>query len=440
MTRVLITGINYAPEETGIAPYTTGLAEHLATCGYRVTVLAGMPHYPAWRVDDDYRNKAAVHEEQHGVAIERRWHSVPRRQSALRRAWYEATFTASGLSALTLPKPDVVLGIVPSLGGGVLARTTATRFRVPYGLVFQDLMGLAAEESGVTGSAVVAAAVRSTEGWAARAASGIGVIAEGFRPYLEGLGVRPGRIRRVRNWTHTGEATVERAAMRAWLALPDDAIVCMHAGNIGYKQGLENVIEAARLAAISAPELLFVLMGDGSQRTAMQALASRYQLQNVRFLPLQPEAVFASALAAADVLLVNQKGTVREMSLPSKLTSYYAAGRPVVAAVAADSETAREITWSSGGIVTRPDDPAALVDAVMRVVRDPGLAAHLSSSGRQWATDVLSKGAALLGYEQLLAAVLAKAPSGRVHSPARTRARVGPQLSDAEPREERWAA
>ena len=92
--------------------------------------------------------------------------------------------------------------------------------------------------------------VRAAEGWAARGASAVGVIAEGFRPYLESMGVDPARIRRLRNWTHTGEATIERATMRAELGWPDDAMVCLHAGNMGYKQGLENVIEAARLAQL----------------------------------------------------------------------------------------------------------------------------------------------------------------------------------------------
>ena len=442
MTRVLITSINYAPEETGIAPYTTKLAEHLARQGYRVTTVTGMPHYPAWRVSDEYRGAAFMHEHRNGVDVERRWHYVPRTHSALRRGLYEGTFLLSGLSSLRLPQPDAVIGVVPSLSAGVLARVAASRFRVPYGLVFQDLMGLAAEQSGIGGGRGVSAVARMTEGWAARGAAAVGVIAEGMRPYVESLGGEPGLIRRVRNWTHTGEVTVERPAMRAWLGLPPDAMVCLHAGNMGHKQGLENVIECARLAAASAPELLFAFVGDGSQRPVLEALAARHRLANVRFLPLQPEQVFPSVLAAADVLLVNQRGSVAEMSLPSKLTSYYAAGRPVVAAVAAGSETAREIAWSSGGIVTAPDDPAALLDALLRVAADGGLRGHLAESARRWAADVLSEESALRSYEQLLAAVLASARHGRVHTAARPAPRrvqrTGEERADAT--RDRWAA
>jgi len=440
MTRILITGINYAPEETGIGPYTTGLAEHLASQGYRVTTLTGLPHYPAWRVAEGYRDGITFREGRNGVEVLRRWHYVPPVQSALRRGLYETTFLATGLSSLALPRPHAVIGVVPSLSGGVLARMAAARFRVPYGLIFQDLVGQSAEQSGIAGGGVVSGAVRLAEGWAARGAAAVGVIAEGFRHYLEELDVEPGRIRRVRNWTHTGEATIDREAIRAWLGLPQDAVVCLHAGNMGYKQGLENVIKCARLAAARAPHLLFVMVGDGSQRGALEALAARYELSNVRFLPLQPEQVFPSVLACADVLLINQRDTVSDMALPSKLTSYYAAGRPVVAAVAPNSETWREVTWSSGGLAVRPDDPQVLLDALLRVSNDPGLAAHLGAAARRWSADVLSEQAALRGYEQFVAAVLAAGRHGRVHTQARARMRAEQQPTERKEAGDRWAA
>ncbi len=445
MTRILITTINYAPEETGIAPYSTGMAEHLASQGYQVTTLTGLPHYPAWRVSDGYRDRMTYAEQRNGVEVQRRWHYVPSRQSAVRRGLYEATFLASGLSALSLPQPDAVIGVVPSLSGGVLARIAAARFRVPYGLVFQDLMGLSAEQSGMSGGGAVSGLTRRTEGWVARGADAIGVIAEGFRHYLESLDVEPGRIRRVRNWTHTGAVTIERSAMRAWLDLPQDAAVVMHAGNMGFKQGLENVIEAARLAAAAPrdatlPRLLFVFVGDGNQREALEALAVKYALPNVRFLPLQPEEVFPSVLACADVLLVNQRGTVSDMALPSKLTSYMAAGRPVVAAVARNSETWREVTWSGGGLPVTPDDPRALLEGVSRVTSDRGLAEHFAASAKRWSDEMLSEPAALRGYEQLVAAVLAGGSHGRVHTAGRARKRTAGEATQTDGRRDRWAA
>jgi glycosyltransferase involved in cell wall biosynthesis len=399
--RILITGINYAPEATGIAPYTAGLAEHLGKRGHHVTVVTGLPSYPQWRVHDGYRGRIAARETLAGVDVRRRWHYVPREQSATRRALYEASFLATGLSALALPRPDAVVGIVPSLGGGLLARLAGARFAAPYGLVFQDLMGPAAAQSGVAGGCRTARAIRAAEAFAVRRAEAVGVIAEGFRPYVQALGVAPERIRRVRNWTHVPEPTVDPVEVRARLGVEPGEVVCLHAGNMGYKQGLANVVECARLA-MPDPDLRFVLMGDGSQRPLLEGLAVRHRLGNLRFLPIQPVELFASLLAAADVLLVNQRATVIDMSLPGKLTSYFLAGRPVVAAVSPGSETAREVGDSGAGLVVRPDDPAALLAAVRSLAADPARRQRLGGAGRAYARATLTAGQALASLETLV--------------------------------------
>lgn len=410
--RILITGINYAPEATGIAPYTAGLAEHLSARGHQVTVVTGLPSYPQWRVHDGYRGRIAGRETLAGVDVRRRWHYVPREQSAGRRALYEASFLATGLSALALSRPDAVVGIVPSLGGGLLARLAGARFAAPYGLVFQDLMGPAAAQSGVTGASRAARAIRAAEVFAARRAEAVGVIAEGFRPYVQSLGVAPERIRRVRNWTHVPEPTGDPTDVRARLGIEPGTVVCLHAGNMGYKQGLANVVECARLAGAD-PDLLFVLVGDGSQRPLLEDLAARRRLANLRFLPIQPAEQFPSVLAAADVLLVNQRATVTDMSLPGKLTSYFLAGRPVLAAVSPASETAREVDASGAGLVVRPDDPAALLAAVRALAADPARRRRLGAAGRAYARATLTAGQALAGLEALVELIAARAGTAR---------------------------
>src|SRR3954447_11613818 len=114
MPNVLIVSINYWPEESGIGPYSAGLAEHLAKSGNQVTALTGMPHYPEWRIHDGYR-RFSLTESHNGVRVERRRNYVPGRQSALRRAAYEATFVAAALPYFGKPKPDVVVGVIPGL-------------------------------------------------------------------------------------------------------------------------------------------------------------------------------------------------------------------------------------------------------------------------------------------------------------------------------------
>src|SRR5450755_51411 len=117
--RVLVIGINYAPEQTGSAPYTAGLAEMIADFA-DVEVMAGAPHYPSWRVEPEYRWRLRRHEQRNGVDVRHFRHFVPRRQSAFGRAVWDGSFVANVAFASPRRAPDVVIASTPSLGGAVL--------------------------------------------------------------------------------------------------------------------------------------------------------------------------------------------------------------------------------------------------------------------------------------------------------------------------------
>jgi glycosyltransferase involved in cell wall biosynthesis len=366
---IVICGLDYWPDVTGTAVYTTAFAEHLAAGGDTVHVLAGMPYYPEWTIRAGYERTLRRTELRHGVTIHRCRQVIPRRQSAIHRAAYEASFLANAAFTRGLPRPDLVIGVLPALSDGILAARLAKRYKVPLTLWIQDLFGQAALQSGVRGGRRIAGLTARLEGWIARQADSVAIIAEGFRPVLEGLGVDPARIHRVRNWTHIGPPTMSVAATRTALGLPQNQVICLHAGNMGLKQGLEQVVESARLAVTAAPELLFVLLGDGNQRAHLERLGAG--LPNLRFLDPVSEELFPNALNAADVLLLTQRGSVTDMSLPSKLTSYQAVGRPVVAAVHPASETARAVEESGCGLVVEPDRPERLLQAMTDTARAP---------------------------------------------------------------------
>lgn len=408
MAKILIIGINYRPETTGIAPYTSDMAEHLAASGHRVTVITGFEHYPAWRHEPGERRMRAV-ESRDGVRVLRRRHYVPRSQSATRRAAYEATFLLHG--ALSRPeRPDVVFGVVPSLSGGLLARYFAARAHAPYGLIFQDLMAPAARQSGIGGGARVAGATATLERWAAAKATTAAIASENFRPYLRKIGVEDDRIVDLPNWSHLGAPTADRAATRARLGWPPDAAVVLHAGNMGLKQGLEQVVEAARRADALAAPVMFVLMGEGSQRTVIEAKAG--EIERLRFLSFQPEEEVPNILDAADIFLVSERATVIDMSLPSKLTSYFAAGRPIIAAVPPSGSTAREILRAGAGVVVPIGNAEELNRVVARFQSDPAWAASLGAAGQRYAESTLDIETARGRIDRMLEQTLAGVHSG----------------------------
>jgi len=398
VANILIIGINYRPETTGIAPYTSDVAEHLAAGGHRVTVITGFAHYPAWRLEPGEHRMRAV-DSLDGVRVLRRRHYVPGSQSAARRAAYEATFLVHG--ALSRPeRPDVVFGVIPSLSGGLLARYFAARAHAPYGLIFQDLMAPAARQSGIGGGARVAGATATLERWAAAKARTVAIAADSFRPYLQEIGVEERRIVDLPNWSHLGAPTADRTATRDRLGWPADTAIVLHAGNMGLKQGLGQVVEAARRAdALDAP-VMFVLMGEGSQRTALEAEARG--IKRLQFLAFQPEDEVPNILDAADIFLVSERATVIDMSLPSKLTSYFAAGRPIIAAVPPQGATAREVLLSGAGVVVPIGDPDELNRVVARIQGDPGWAAGLGAAGRRYAESTLDSVSAHARIDRLL--------------------------------------
>jgi glycosyltransferase involved in cell wall biosynthesis len=199
----------------------------------------------------------------------------------------------------------------------------------------------------------------------------------------------------IRNWTHVTASTADRAATRARLGWGDDEIIALHAGNMGMKQGLENVVDTARLAAGSP--VRFVMLGDGGQRRHLESVAA--DVAQVEFVDPLPGGQFEDALAAADVLLLNEGAGVAEMSVPSKLTSYFAAARPVVGATDARSAASAEITRSNGGVRVDTGDPAALLAAVRRVGQDHARAAEMGRRGRAYAEEFLSASAAARSYD-----------------------------------------
>jgi putative colanic acid biosynthesis glycosyltransferase WcaI len=334
------------------------------------------------------------------LTVRRYSHFIPRRPTVPGRMLYEASWLTSASRGVARKRVDVAIGIVPTLSAAVLALVASRSSGARMGLVFQDLMGLAATQSGYDGGRRVAGITRRVEGFVARRADQIAVISDGFRPYLDQLGVAASRVTRVRNWSHLATPTESIEQTRTRLGWRPSEFICLHAGNIGRKQGLDNLLNTATLVADQPVRL--VIAGDGNDRARLVERARFLRLDNVSFIPLQPEGLFESMLQAADVLVLNQRGTVADFALPSKLSAYLLAGRPVVAALALGSNAASEFEASAGGIAVAPDDPAALAAAIRELKSSPDLAAKMGERGRAYALRNLLADAALAQYDAFI--------------------------------------
>ena len=312
----------------------------------------------------------------------------------------EITF---GLQLLTSRwgRPDVVICVTPPLLAAAMAvvRARLTWQRPAVGFIVQDLYGRGLAETGA-GSGLPARAVSLAESTAIRLGDGVAVIHPGFAAELtEHLGVDSHRVREIRNWTHVSPPDpLASAAFRNAHRWGAEEVVVLHAGNMGYKQGLENVVAAAQLAGRDNSRARFVLLGDGHQRAMLESAGAG--IRALEFLPPVSNEQFPAALGAADVLLVNERPGIAQMAVPSKLTSYFSAGKPILAATDAGGYTAGEIAASGAGVYVPAGRPDLLLSEALRLGTDQALAAQLGAAGRRYCEELLSEELALDRYEQ----------------------------------------
>lgn len=390
---VLVVGMHYAPEPTGNAPYTTGMARALAAEGHRVRVITGYPHYPQWKVAHGYRG-LRIRELDGDVPVTRLRHPVPSPPTARGRIVMDLSFAAHA-ATVNGGLPDVVIAVSPALLTVASALRWRRRGRTALGVVTQDLYSRALRETGMTGSRTAAAAAALERALLNRA-DGIAVVHENFARSLAELGVAGPPVTVIRNWTHTTVSHADPATTRRRLGWSPGQIIALHAGNMGVKQGLDNLINAARRSDEAGGRIRFVLLGDGAERARLETAAAG--VSGVSFMDPLPSGEFEDALAAADVLVLNEAESVLEMSAPSKLTSYFAAAGPVVAATHAASAAGREIQRSGGGVRVDPGDPIALYEAVRSLGSDPGRARAIGALGRDYAERHLTAGSAARAY------------------------------------------
>jgi glycosyltransferase involved in cell wall biosynthesis len=399
--RVLMTTMYYRPETTGSAPYTADLAEHLAACGAQVQVVTMHPHYPQWRRPEGVANRLG-RERLAGVDVVRVSGYVPRQPSLLKRAAYEAVYITRAWPHVRDYEPDVIIACTPSLFAGALGAAVAQRRGVPCVTVVQDLITSAAAQSGLGGAARAKALLSAVERWTFQHSARITVPSAAFVPAIREL-APDAAVSVVPNWSRlalsptppdAAAAAQEdlRQAMRRRLGW-DGRFVVAHTGNMGLKQGLEDLDRALHHLAVTHPNVLVSFVGDGTRREVLEQVTAGLSSAEVRDPVSSQE--YPLLLQAADALLVHERSTVRDMSLPSKLTSYFAAGRPVLAKVRRDSATAAEIERSGAGVVVDRDDPTALALALARFRDEPQERDRLGAAGVAYAYEALRPAAAL---------------------------------------------
>ncbi len=398
--RILVIGINYAPETIGTGKYTSEMCAWLAARGHAVRVITAPPYYPAWKVWEGYPRVSFSREWIDGVEVIRCPLWVPERPSGIKRILHLASFALTSMMAAVaslLWRPTRVMSIAPSLanapGAWLVARLTGAFCH----LHVQDFELDAAFDMGIVDAGPVKKLAAQCESWLLRRFDRVSTISPRMVERLAAKGVSDAKRLLFPNWADIDaiKPLPGPSQYRRELGIPDDAIVALYSGNMGLKQGLEILGEAAT-SLRECHELYFVFGGQGPGRDALEAQCGA--LPNVRFLNLQPTERLNEWLGLADIHLLPQRADVADLVMPSKLTGMLASGRPVLATAAPGTGVAMAIKGS--GRVVAPGDVRAFVAELDKLTRDAELRQSLGRAARHQAETSLARETILCSLEQ----------------------------------------
>ncbi|WP_144138172.1 glycosyltransferase WbuB [Paraburkholderia sp. BCC1884] len=397
--KILIYGINYAPEMTGIGKYTAEMAATLAGQAHEVRVVCAPPYYPEWRIARGFSSRRYAQEQRDGVRVSRAPLWVPSRPRGLGRLVHLASFALTSLPLMVRHafwRPDIVFCVAPSLLNAPTGWLVARIARAHAWLHIQDFEVDAAFKLGILQGSLLKRVALAAERALMTRFDTISTISGKMLERASSKGIAAERLVRFPNWADTSAiyplSRVSR--LKAELGLPASSIVVLYSGNMGIKQGLD-ILAAAALALKDHADLAFVFCGDGPARSGVQTVCG--DMPNCRIIDLRPKEELNELLNLADIHVLPQRSDAADLVMPSKLTGMFASGKAVVAM--AEPGTELHDTVAPRGVVVPSGNAALLADAIRQLADKPAERARLGRAGRAFALASLSREAAFAALE-----------------------------------------
>ncbi len=393
--KILVYGINYSPELTGIGKYTGEMVEWMARQGHDVRVITAPPYYPEWKVGEPY-SAWRWRREEGAATVWRCPLYVPKTPTTLKRLIHLGSFALSSFFPLMAQrrwKPDRIIGVVPTLfctpGMRLLAKLSGARTV----LHIQDyevdaMLGLGMAGKGKGGR--VARLASAFERSGLLNVDNVSTISRSMMNKAQEKGVPAERVIFFPNWSEVARfrdvTDADALQLRQQLGLPADKKIILYSGNIGEKQGLESVIDAAD--RLRDQPWLFVIVGQGGGKARLEKMARERGLSNVIFHPLQSYDALPALLKLADCHLVIQKRGAADAVLPSKLTNILAVGGNAVITAERHTELGQLCDTCPGiAVCVEPESVDALIDGIGQALLMP----KSNTVAREYAERTLEK-------------------------------------------------
>jgi len=374
---ILLLNEYYPPDTSATAKMAAQVAETLAQT-HQVTVVAGRPSYDP---DEYYPFAWLRREKRNQVMVERVGSTAYPRHQMRRRVSNYLSYLALAVPRALAIRPDVVLAMTDPPVAGIVGAFIARLAGRPFVYNIRDLYPDMAIGGDIVRSNSFVALWERMHRRALRQAARVIALGDDMRDRILSKGVAPARVVVVRDGT----------LFPASMPEPNDPVVqeircgfpfvALHAGNLGFYGAWATLLKAAEILRNENTGLVFI--GDGANRAQLQASVNGSS--NVRFLPFRPVEQVPHVMMAGDLHIVTIRRGLEGVVVPSKLYSILAAGRPVLAVAAQESDAARIVCESGCGIAVDPDDPTAVVRAIRELRNDPARLADMGRRARETA-------------------------------------------------------
>ncbi|MBK6541358.1 MAG: glycosyltransferase family 4 protein [Flavobacteriales bacterium] len=377
----------YFPPETG-APQNRlfAMAKALRMKGAEITVLTAMPNYPDMRIQSGYRGRMVVRENMEGLDVHRVWLFVSKGKGLFTRLlnYFSFVFTSALYGLFRLRKTDVLLVESPPLFLGISAMLLARAKGAKLVFNVSDLWPESAVQLGLVTNALAIGLSERLEMRCYRSAALITGQTQGIVDNIKARCPEKDVL-----WVPNGvdldliDKARSTPAIRSEYGIPSDSFVVVYTGIFGHAQGLEVVLRAAERIR-DRPNVLFLLAGDGPERTGLLAFAKEKVLTNVRFMDTMPRDRALSLVAACDAAVVPlRRNKLFEGAIPSKAFEAMGLGKPLLLGV--EGEALRLFIEEGGaGLAFVPEDDADLARSVLRYLDDPSLRRAHGESGARY--------------------------------------------------------
>ncbi len=392
--QILYVSQYYPPEACAPATRVDCFTREWARNGAEVRVLTGFPNHPEGIVHEEYKKawrRGFIHEKREGVKVYRTW-LYP---SANRKLWGRGVnFTSFAVSAAlagpcVAPRDGVVIATSPQILVGLSGWVAGIMRFLPWVLEVRDLWPESLVGVGqATADSLLYRSIGRVAQFLYRHSSHLVVDGEWKRQCLIHQGVEERKISVIRNGIEedfclhpdSADARLARLQVRKELGLHDE-FVLLYAGTLGMAHGLETVLQAAERLR-GRRDIVFLLMGAGAERAQICERIEGLRLPNARLLEKHPRERIPAFLAAVDACLVPLRNNeVFKTAVPSKMFEAMAAAKPVILGV--EGEAKEILLANQAGLAVRPEDPASMMAAILKLRNDPQLCQALGRNGRQ---------------------------------------------------------